>query len=54
MKLPHTDLPDLPIELACATATLPQDGESAEELVAAAESRLEGGRLPQQDAASAG
>jgi len=54
MKLPHTDLPDLQIELACATATLPQDGESAEELVAAAESRLEGGRLLQQDAASAG
>ena len=54
MKLPHTDLPDLQIELAYATATLPQDGESAEELVAAAEARLGEGRLLHQDAASAG
>jgi diguanylate cyclase (GGDEF)-like protein len=54
MSLPHTDLPDLRIELACATATLPQDGESAEELVAAAEARLQSRRIIRQEAASAG
>ena len=40
MKLPQADLPDLEIELACATATLPEDGETAEELMASADARL--------------
>lgn len=53
MKLPHTDLPNLEIQLGCATATLPQDGETAEELTAAAESRLQQRTITQQDAASA-
>ena len=54
MKLPHTDLPNLEIRVGCATATLPQDGETAEELSAAAESRLHQQTITQQDAASAG
>ena len=54
MKLPHTDLPSLEIRVGCATATLPQDGETAEELGAAAESRLQQQTITQQDAASAG
>ena len=41
MKLPRADLPDLEIELACATATLPEDGETAEELMASADARLD-------------
>lgn len=54
MKLPHTELPNLEIQLGCATATLPQDGETPEELTAAAESRLQQRTIIQQDAASAG
>ena len=53
MKLPHTDLPDLEVQLGCATATLPQDGETADELTAAAGSRLQQRSLTQQDSASA-
>ncbi len=53
MKLPHTDLPNLEIQLGCATATLPQDGETADELIVAAESRLQQRTIIQQDAASA-
>jgi len=53
MKLPHTDLPNLEIRIGCATATLPQDGEAAEELTAAAEARLQERIITQQDAASA-
>ena len=53
MKLPHTDLPNLEIQLGCATATLPQDGETTDELIAAAESRLQQRTITQQDAASA-
>ncbi len=54
MKLPHTDLPNLEIQLGCATATLPQDGETADELTAAAESRLQQRTITPQDAASTG
>ncbi len=39
-KLPHAELPDLHLQLACATATSPQDGETAEELAAVAAARL--------------
>ena len=53
MKLSHTELPDLEIQLGCATATLPQDGEAADELTAAAESRLQRRTITQQDVASA-
>jgi diguanylate cyclase (GGDEF)-like protein len=51
MKLPHADLPDFHIQLACATATLSQDGETAEELTAAAEARLAGNASTQQEVA---
>lgn len=44
MELPSVDLPDLDVNFACVTATLPQDGETAEELSATAEARL--GQLP--------
>lgn len=40
LRLPNTDLPGLNIQLACATATLPEDGETADELAAVAEGRL--------------
>ena len=43
MRLPNADLPNLDIELSCATATLPEDGETAGELTAAAEARLDAG-----------
>ncbi len=39
-KLPQADLPDLDLQLACATATQPDDGETAEDLLASAERRL--------------
>jgi diguanylate cyclase (GGDEF)-like protein len=54
MELPHAELPGLNVQLACATATLPQDGESAEELAAAAEARLGRWTISVDDAASAG
>ncbi len=41
IKLPNADLPELRVELACATASLPDDGETATELAAAAEARLQ-------------
>ena len=44
MNLLRADLPDLEIDLACATATLPADGETAEELMASADGRL--GEVP--------
>ena len=40
MQLPDADLPSLHLELAYGTATLPEDGETAEDLMAAAEARL--------------
>lgn len=40
LKLPHVNLPGLRLQFACATATLPEDGQTAEELAAAAEARL--------------
>lgn len=52
MRLPHTELPGLQVELAFATATQPQDGERAEELVAAAEARLNGDKTNKQVAAT--
>lgn len=51
LQLPHAELPDLRVELACATATLPEDGASAEELAAAAEARLPQGIIPQDNVA---
>ena len=51
MKLPQADLPDLEIDLACATATLPEDGETAEELMASADARLDEGPAAQKQAA---
>ena len=49
--LPQTDLPDLQNQLDCATATLPEDGQTAEELVAAAAARLAGEGLAQEEVA---
>jgi diguanylate cyclase (GGDEF)-like protein len=43
IQLPEADLPDLPIDLACATAFYPDAGETAEEMMATAEERLGGG-----------
>ncbi|MEX1254626.1 MAG: diguanylate cyclase [Dehalococcoidia bacterium] len=40
VTLPHTDMQDLSVQIACATATMPEDGATAEELVATAERRL--------------
>jgi hypothetical protein len=40
LELPYAELPDLVVELVCATSTLPQDGGSADELATAAETRL--------------
>jgi diguanylate cyclase (GGDEF)-like protein len=40
LELPYADLPDLDVDLLCATATLPEDGANADELAAAAEARL--------------
>lgn len=40
VTLSHAQLPDLSIELACATASQPADGETAPELQTAAEGRL--------------
>ncbi|MGB2693876.1 MAG: GGDEF domain-containing protein [Dehalococcoidia bacterium] len=40
IQLPEADLPDLPIDLACATTFYPDGGETAEEMMASAEARL--------------
>ena len=40
IRLRHTDLPGLQFQFACATATLPQDGDTSRELTDAAEARL--------------
>ena len=40
VNLPHAQLPDLRIDLACATATAPDDGETPLDLASAAEGRL--------------
>lgn len=40
LQLPNADLPGLQLELAYGTATLPDDGSTAEELMAVAEQRL--------------
>lgn len=59
LQLPDSVLADLKIQVGCGAATLPQDGETAEELTAAAEARLrehtitQGHISPQEDAASA-
>jgi len=50
-KLLHADLPDLHIQLVCATATPPEDGETAEELAAAAAARLAEEALAQEEVA---
>ena len=50
-KLPNIDLPDLHIKLACATATLQKDGDTAEELAATAAARLIQNEPVREDAA---
>ncbi len=54
MKLENTELPSLNLQLACATATLAEDGENAEELLAAVTARMEEQDAVQQDVAAAG
>ena len=49
MELPHIELPGLEVRLGCATATLPDDGEEAEGLLAAAKERLDGGEITLDD-----
>ena len=51
LRLPEADLPDLRLQLACATATPPQDGETTEELMASAEARLAREGTEQQEVA---
>lgn len=41
LRLPPTVLTDLTVEVGCSTATMPQDGETAEELTAAADARMQ-------------
>ncbi|MDZ4277527.1 MAG: diguanylate cyclase, partial [Dehalococcoidia bacterium] len=53
MELPRTDLPDLDLRLACATATQPEDGEDAAALLASGEARLRDWTVGQEKAASA-
>ncbi len=53
MQLPHVELPGLDVQLVYAAATLPQGGESAEELTAVAEARLGQENVAQFDMASA-
>jgi diguanylate cyclase (GGDEF)-like protein len=45
-------LADIKVDVGCAAATLPKDGETAEELMAAAEARLRRPNLAQQDTTS--
>jgi diguanylate cyclase (GGDEF)-like protein len=52
VTVPNADLPELTARFACATATLPDDGATAEELIAAAEALVE--TEPEETAASAG
>jgi len=40
LELPYADLPDLDVDLVCATATLPEDGTKPDELMVAVEARL--------------
>jgi len=40
VTLPHAQLPDLHLDLTCATATVPDDGETPQDLASAAEGRL--------------
>jgi diguanylate cyclase (GGDEF)-like protein len=59
LQFPDSVLADLKIQVGCGAATLPEDGETAEELTAAAEARLRAHTItqkhtsPQEDAASA-
>jgi diguanylate cyclase (GGDEF)-like protein len=40
IRLPQANLPDLQVDLACATATFPEGGTVAKEMIAAAEAKL--------------
>ena len=52
LQLQETDLPDLHVEFACATATVPDDGASADELAEVASARLVTSRLAPGSAAA--
>jgi diguanylate cyclase (GGDEF)-like protein len=51
VTLPHAQLPDLRLDLTCATATVPDDGETPQDLAASAEGRLEPPEAPQEEVA---
>ena len=53
VQLPNAELQELHMQLSCATATTPEDGETPEELSAAAEARLQAEAASIQNAASA-
>lgn len=53
LQIPNAELPDLRIQLAYGTATLPDDGLDAEELMGIAESRLGAATTTDLDLASA-
>ena len=54
MKLSDTNLPSLELRLACATATLSEDGENMQELLSAVTERLREQEVVQEDVAAAG
>jgi len=54
MKLSDTNLPSLELRLACATATLVEDGENMQELLSAVAERLREQEVVQEDVAAAG
>ena len=53
IQLPNVELEDMDVQLSCATATMPDDGDGAEELAAAAEARLDAEAASLRNAASA-
>ena len=53
MKLSDTNLPSLELQLACATATLSEDGENMQELLSAVTERLREQEVVQEDVATA-
>lgn len=53
IQLPNAELANMDVQLSCATATMPDDGDSPEELAAAAEARLDAEAASLRNAASA-
>ena len=51
VTLPQAQLPDLRLDLTCATASVPEDGETPQDLAASAEGRLGPPEAPQEEVA---